>query len=81
MLAHFTHKNYYIDVHITRDSYVYASELFRPTVKVCPEDGKDIVNIGTSLVFADEKDAEACGFELGRNWIDNWWSIQARPSS
>ena len=69
MPTRFTHKNYYIDVHIIRRASS-DRELFRPKVDVGPEGGKHLVKIGTSQAFADEKDAEACGFELGREWID-----------
>ena len=70
MPTRFTHKNYYIDVHIIRRASS-DSELFEPKVDVGPEGGQDVVNIGTSQVFADEKAAEACGIELGREWIDS----------
>ena len=65
MPTHFNHKTYYIDVNLFRDPF--RSDLFMPTVG---EGGKLKVNIGTSQAFAHEKDAEACGFELGREWID-----------
>ena len=68
MLTHFTHKNHSIDVQIIRDSY--NGELFTPVVDVRPRIGHILIKIGTSQVFADGKDAEACGFELGRDWID-----------
>jgi len=68
MLTHFIHRNHYIDVHIIRDSY--NGELFTPVVDVHPEGGHILIKIATRQVFADEKDAEACGFESGRNWID-----------
>lgn len=69
MPAQFTHNNYYIDVHITRRAS-YDRESFLPTVEVGQEGGNDVVNIGTSREFADEKAAEAWGFELGKDWID-----------
>ena len=68
MPAHFTHKTYRIDVNLSRDP-LYGN-LFTPTVSVGPEGGRPVVNIGTSKGFSDEKDAEACGFELARRWID-----------
>ena len=67
MPAHFAHKSYYINVNLFLDTF--RSDLFTPTVDV-GEGGKLVVNLGTSQAFADEKDAEACGFELGREWID-----------
>jgi hypothetical protein len=69
MPANFTHKNHYIDVHIIRD--LYNGELFMPVVDVRPQGGHNLIKISTRQVFADKKDAEACGFELGRDWIDH----------
>ena len=69
MPTHFTHKNYYIDVRIIRrDSS--DSKYFKPKVEIGPEGGNHAVSIATSQAFADEKTAEACGFDLGREWID-----------
>ena len=69
MPTRFTHKNYYIDVHIIRRASS-ESELFNPKVDVGPEGGNHVVNIETSQAFENDKDAQACGFELGKEWID-----------
>ena len=69
MPTRFTHKQCYIAVRIIfRDSP--DSKYFKPKVEVGSEGGNLLVNIATSQVFADEKTAEACGFDLGREWID-----------
>ena len=68
MPTHFTHKNHYINVRVIPDSY--GGGLFMPLVDVGPEGGTNRVNLGTSQAFAEKKDAEECGFELARSWID-----------
>ena len=48
MPTRFTHKNFYIDVHIIRRAWS-DSELFKPKVDVGPEDGNHVVADGISL--------------------------------
>ena len=77
MPALFTHKNQYIHVRVMQDSY--GRGLFRPLVDVGPKGGNHQMNLGTSRVFADKKDAEECGFELGREWIDKTELVATTP--
>ena len=69
MPTHFTHKHCYIAVRIIwRESS--DNKYFKPKVEVGSEGGNLLVNIATSQAFADVKAAEACGIDLGREWID-----------
>ena len=70
MPTHFTHKHCYIAVRIIRRDSSSDIKYFKPKVEVGSESGNLLVNIATSQAFADEKTAEACGFDLGREWID-----------
>jgi hypothetical protein len=62
------HKNYYISVHTTPDTL--DKTLFVSKVDIHSKDGRSILKITTNQAFADESDAEVCGFEMGKNWID-----------
>ena len=62
------HKNYYISIHTTPDTFNKA--LFLPKVDISSKDGKSIMNIATNQAFAAESDAQVFGFQMGKNWID-----------
>jgi hypothetical protein len=62
------HKNHYISVHTTPDTF--DKTLFVPKVDISSNDGRSILKITTIQAFADESDAEVCGFEMGKKWID-----------
>ena len=62
------HKNYYISVHTTPDTF--DETLFVPKVDISSKDGRSIMKIAPNQAFTDESDAEVCGFQIGKNWID-----------
>jgi hypothetical protein len=62
------HKNHYISVHTTPDTF--DSKLFVPKVDINSKDGRSIMKITANQAFAAESDAEVCGFEMGKDWID-----------
>jgi hypothetical protein len=62
------HKNYRISVHAIPDAV--DSTLFVPRVDISLKDGKPILAMMSTQPFAAKPDAEKCGFEMGKNWID-----------
>ena len=62
------HRNYYISIHTTPDTF--DKTLFVSKVEISSKDGKSIMNIATNHAFAAESDAQVFGFQMGKNWID-----------
>jgi hypothetical protein len=68
MITSHVHKNYCISVQAIPDEV--DSTLFVPTVDISLKDGKPILGTLSTEGFATQSDAEKCGFEMGKNWID-----------
>jgi hypothetical protein len=68
MIISLLHKNYCISVHTISDPF--DETLFVSEVDIGSKDGKSIIKITANQSFAAESDAEVCGLEMGRNWID-----------
>ena len=65
MITGLIHRNYYISVSTNNES----RELM-PKVNISSQDGKPMAFLGTSRAFATEAEAELCGVEMGKEWID-----------
>ena len=68
MITNLLHKDYCISVQAIPNAI--DRTLFVPTVEISAEDGKPILEMMTTQSFADRSDAERCGFEMGKDWID-----------
>jgi hypothetical protein len=68
MIISLLHKNYCISVHTISDPF--DETLFVSEVDIGSKDGKSIIKITANQSFAAESDAEVCGLEMGRDWID-----------
>ena len=62
------HKNYYISIHTTPDTF--DETLFVAKVDISSKHGESIMKIATNHAFAAESDAQVFGFQMGKNWID-----------
>jgi hypothetical protein len=68
MITSLLHKNCCISVQTISDPF--DETLFVSEVDIGSKDGKSIIKITANQSFAAESDAEVCGLEMGRNWID-----------
>jgi len=68
MITSHVHKNYCISVQAIPNAI--DRTLFVPTVDISLKDGKPILGMVSTEAFATQSDAEKCGFEIGKNWID-----------
>ena len=67
MINGFKYGNYRISVS-AKDTF--GSTRLTPTVDISPPHGTPVLYLGTSQVFATESEAESCGVEMGKEWID-----------
>jgi hypothetical protein len=68
MIISNVHKDYRISVRAIPNAL--DSTQFVPSVDISLNDGKRILGMVTTQAFAAQSDAERCGFEMGKNWID-----------
>jgi hypothetical protein len=65
------HKNHSIAVRAIPDGfYRFDAASFVPEVDISAADGKPIIKLINTQPFTTESEAEAYGFEMGKEWVD-----------
>ena len=73
MINGLIHKNYSISVQGIPDRFDrFDAASFAPEVDIGATEGKPIMKLINTQPFATESEAEAYGFEMGKNWIDKY---------